>query len=47
MKFYTLDGNEIDSPVFVEKYGTSYYIDRPQIHSSCWPKQQAHRGLYG
>ena len=30
MKFYTLDGNEIDRTVFVEKYGTSYYIDRPR-----------------
>ena len=30
MKFYTLDGNEIDRTVFVEKYGPSYYIDRPR-----------------
>ena len=30
MKFYTLDGSEIDRTVFVEKYGTSYYIDRPR-----------------
>lgn len=25
MKFYTLDGNEIDKSEFVEKYGNSYY----------------------
>lgn len=30
MKFYTLDGNEIDRTAFVEKYGTSYYIDCPR-----------------
>ena len=30
MKFYTLDGNEIDRDAFVKKYGNSYYIDRPR-----------------
>ena len=30
MKFYTLDGNEIDRAEFVRKYGNSYYIDRPR-----------------
>lgn len=30
MKFYTLDGNEIDKSGFVEKYGNSYYMDCPR-----------------
>lgn len=30
MKFYTLDGNEIDKSGFVEKYGNSYYKDCPR-----------------